>query len=179
LKQLPLFEKLLAQGACSEAQRTRRQRILESYREASLSEKRQLMLDHLQGLAASTLGIGNPASVPHDEALFDLGLDSLTSLELRSSLESSLQIKVPSSLVFDYPTLRKLTDYFIGMLSSGQVQQKSPDLRAVAGLEITETEATDFTDADEGNDSCEDAGHEQISGLLQSVNELSAELDRW
>ena len=48
-------------------------------------------------------------------------MDSLTSVELRNKLQTSLDCSLPSSLAFDYPNIQSLTDYLeqvITMLSS-------------------------------------------------------------
>lgn len=45
--------------------------------------------------------------------LFDMGMDSLMAVELRGRLERSLGVPLPSTLTFNYPTIRALTDYLL------------------------------------------------------------------
>ncbi|NIA26758.1 MAG: hypothetical protein GWP02_01785, partial [Desulfobulbaceae bacterium] len=45
-----------------------------------------------------------------------LGLDSLTGLELRNRLETSLQLKLPGTLVWNYSSVEKLGEYLLGRI---------------------------------------------------------------
>ncbi|MDE5124301.1 MAG: condensation domain-containing protein, partial [Trichodesmium sp. St19_bin1] len=66
---------------------------------------------HVRRQVANVLGISHPESIAMDTGFFDLGMDSLTSVELRNKLQSSLECSLPSTLAFDYPSLIKLVDY--------------------------------------------------------------------
>jgi myxalamid-type polyketide synthase MxaB len=52
---------------------------------------------------------------PRDK-LFDLGMDSLTSVELRHRLERNLSCSLPLTLAFDYPSVAALADYLTEQL---------------------------------------------------------------
>lgn len=60
--------------------------------------------------------LGAQQAVPMDEGFFDLGLDSLTSVELRNRLERHLACDLPSTLTFDYPTGNALVRYITGQI---------------------------------------------------------------
>ena len=49
--------------------------------------------------------------------LFDLGVDSLTALELKNRLQQQLKLKLSSTLLFDYPTIESLSDYLLNELA--------------------------------------------------------------
>ena len=85
------------------------------------SERLSLLVAHVRRQLALVLGINNSEGISLETGFFNLGMDSLTSVELRNKLQTSLDCSLPSSLAFDYPNIQSLTDYLeqvITMLSS-------------------------------------------------------------
>ncbi|MFE2295066.1 beta-ketoacyl reductase [Streptomyces sp. NPDC059452] len=60
---------------------------------------------------AEVLGIAGAGRIPGERGLFDLGLDSLTAVELRNRLSARAGEQLPATLLFDHPTVRALTDH--------------------------------------------------------------------
>jgi myxalamid-type polyketide synthase MxaB len=61
-------------------------------------------------LGASTDDIGM------DQGFFELGMDSLTSVELRNYLQSALGCQIPLTLTFDYPTIERLAEHLLQLI---------------------------------------------------------------
>jgi acyl carrier protein len=59
--------------------------------------------------AARILGFRGGDNPPIDVPLTDLGLDSLMAVDLRNRLQTAIGRELPSTIVFDYPTVAKLT----------------------------------------------------------------------
>lgn len=57
------------------------------------------------------LGLGNGLHLDPTQRLFEVGFDSLMAVELRSRLQSVLGCMLPSTLVFDYPSVNEMTRY--------------------------------------------------------------------
>jgi amino acid adenylation domain-containing protein len=82
--------------------------------EASAPEQRAALIgDHLQRFTATLLAV-TPSSVPIDQPISMLGLDSLTVVQLRHHIEQSYGRVVPSSFLLEGGTLRELAGILAG-----------------------------------------------------------------
>ncbi|AOY81498.2 SDR family NAD(P)-dependent oxidoreductase [Moorena producens JHB] len=75
------------------------------------SERRWLLVAHVRRQVANVLGISHPESIALETGFFDLGMDSLTSVELRNKLQSSLKRSLPSTIALDYPKIQDIVNY--------------------------------------------------------------------
>ena len=60
---------------------------------------------------ARLLGLKQATDVAVDKGLFDLGVDSLSAVDLKNRLQSALGLKIPATLVFDYPTVEAIAGF--------------------------------------------------------------------
>ncbi|MGD0283946.1 MAG: beta-ketoacyl synthase N-terminal-like domain-containing protein, partial [Dissulfurispiraceae bacterium] len=79
-------------------------------------EKLLLLTDYIRSQIAVVLGMSSPGQIKARQRLFDAGLDSLTAIELKNNLESSLDLHLPATLMFDYPTLEAVAGYLSGKI---------------------------------------------------------------
>ncbi len=117
----------------------------------SAGERREQLITFLRTQLAQVLGFKTPEKITLRQRLFDLGLDSLMAMELKNRLERGLDLAVPPTLMFDYPTVEALVDYL-----AQQVNAK------LAG--------EDNTDAHTHNGAAPDA---EVADLLSELENLS------
>ncbi|WP_369166503.1 SDR family NAD(P)-dependent oxidoreductase [Streptomyces sp. R28] len=63
--------------------------------------------------AAHTLGLRSAESVRPDQPLRDLGMDSVTAVDLRNRISTRIGSKLPATLLFDHPTPTRLAEYLL------------------------------------------------------------------
>ena len=93
---------------------------------------------------ASVLGYANDDGIPLDFGFFELGLDSLMSVELKRRLESVVETSLPSTLTFNYPNVASLAGFLLTELFASASE-------APAALKAT-TEVANERAADELSD---------------------------
>jgi acyl transferase domain-containing protein/acyl carrier protein len=76
------------------------------------------LVQWLRTAVAAALDLADPADLDPDTGLFDLGLTSAMTVELRTGIEQVLGCPVPSTVVFDYPTVGKLADHLTELAAS-------------------------------------------------------------
>jgi pimaricinolide synthase PimS1 len=77
-----------------------------------------LVRDHVAAVLAHPTG----ASIDTGRTFLELGLDSLAAVELRNRLNLATAMKLPATLIFDYPTTTKLAGYLLGQLGTEEEQ---------------------------------------------------------
>ncbi|MFG1955943.1 type I polyketide synthase, partial [Micromonospora sp. NPDC048830] len=85
--------------------------LAERLRAAPPQARRELLLDHVRGQVLAVLGLPATHHLEPLQKLFEIGLDSLMAIELKNVLQSQLGQPLPSTVVFEYPTVESLTDY--------------------------------------------------------------------
>lgn len=77
-------------------------------------ERRELVASRVLKEVAQALGTEDPTNIDPERGLFDMGMDSLMSVQLRKRLEASFGRTLPKMLTFTYPNVAALTRYLLG-----------------------------------------------------------------
>jgi myxalamid-type polyketide synthase MxaB len=122
-----------------------RQRLMS----APESERYEMLREHVREQVAKVLGMREGQWPDVEQGFFELGMDSLTSLELKNRLQASLEVTLPATLIFDAPNIQALSRY---------LAQEVLDLKTSSEAELAP--APVFNDPQEEN-------------LLQRIQHLS------
>ena len=131
--------------------------VLEELRRAPATDRMQRLVEHLRSEVAAVLGWNGSEQVGPRQKLFDLGMDSLTSVELRHRLEASLSCPLPLTVAFDYPSVEALAEFIaeeLGLLAEEPVP------------EIDDTEQMDAEQIDPEAKRLEEMSDEEVEALM-------------
>ncbi len=99
------------------------------------AEQRETVLELVRTQAALVLGHTGPEIVDTDSTFKDLGFDSLTGMELRNRLNAAVDLRLSSTLTFDYPTATALADHLLGEILGTERQIAAPSVTTTSPTE--------------------------------------------
>ncbi|MET3805475.1 acyl transferase domain-containing protein/NADPH:quinone reductase-like Zn-dependent oxidoreductase/acyl carrier protein [Nakamurella sp. UYEF19] len=88
------------------------------------------LVELLRTEAATVLGYPDPSALDAETTFKDIGFDSLTSIELRNRLNTATGLRLPATLVFDYPSIPAMADFLLAELLGGETGDE-PDVPRV------------------------------------------------
>ncbi|WP_433073797.1 type I polyketide synthase [Dactylosporangium sp. CA-052675] len=95
------------------------------------AERRGALVELVRSQAAAVLGYADGAAIEARKAFSELGFDSLTAVEMRNRMGSAVGLRLPATLIFDYPTTLDLAEHLSAQIA-GTVQPVRPAVVAAA-----------------------------------------------
>ncbi|KJK54877.1 type I polyketide synthase, partial [Saccharothrix sp. ST-888] len=89
------------------------------------------LLELLRVRIAAVLGHASSETIEAGRAFNEIGFDSLTSVELRNELNAVTGLRLPPTLIFDYPTPAALAEYLRSEIAGADHGTASPQAPAV------------------------------------------------
>jgi microcystin synthetase protein McyG len=108
-------------------------RFVDSLRQMPADHVMTQLAAHIRAEVAGVIGLASADRVQDTDGFFDLGMDSITTVELRSRLQHAFGCALPVTVAFEYPTVVALAGFIareLGLVSAQSVSQSSPVARA-------------------------------------------------
>jgi acyl transferase domain-containing protein/acyl carrier protein len=109
--------------------------IAQRVRSLPRAEAEAVVLDAVRAQTATVLGHADTARIGPGVAFKELGIDSLTALELRIKLAAVTGMKLPATLAFDYPNPAALAQFLTASINPDPGVPESPVARLAKEIE--------------------------------------------
>jgi acyl transferase domain-containing protein/acyl carrier protein len=93
------------------------------------AERMTVLTGAIRRQVARILG-ASEGDIGMDQGFFELGMDSLTSVELRNFLQSALSCQIPLTLTFDYPTIERLAEHLLHLVFTDRISESAVSISA-------------------------------------------------
>ncbi|HLS76897.1 MAG TPA: acyl carrier protein [Nocardia sp.] len=98
------------------------------------AEQHEVVVDMLKTPIAMVLGYSSPEAVHPDREFTEMGVDSLSSIELGAHLRALTGVKLANSVIFQYPTVNLLARHVLEQVTPQDAELTDPIVAEVEML---------------------------------------------
>ncbi|MDX3855885.1 SDR family NAD(P)-dependent oxidoreductase [Streptomyces sp. AK02-01A] len=139
------------------------------------AERQPMVVEWVRGEVATILGHTSAALVDTDLAFKELGFDSLMAVELRNRLNALSGLRLPATLVFDYPTPTALAAHLLAGIAPAPTTPAASVLAELDALEASLASLAASTDGPADAASGTDGPDVRVQ-VVQRLQSLTATL---
>lgn len=128
--------------------------------------QKQVLVDYLSQQIAALLGWEADHAIDPQQGFFDLGLDSLTAVELKERLDAALPLPqpLPATAAFDYPSIDRLAAYLLDQLAAPAAAPAPPGNHSA--IPPSETRSVSPPDPPPPADGLDQLPEDELAALL-------------
>ncbi len=141
-----------------------RSAILDELAAAPAGERSGRLLRFLDQQLSQVLGFSSTGQIEARQSFSDLGIDSLLAVDLKNRLESTLDVSLPATLLFDQPNLESLARFLVQLLED----------RFVAAQPVSSPAPSDTDSADDLESLDEDELARRLAAQLESMQDTES-----
>ena len=127
---LPLFSELLEEaGRLRAAPRA----LFRDLEQAPHTRRHAILSQYIQTQVLDILQFESARPLEPSQGFFQIGMDSLTAVELQARLQSALGVSLSSTVSFDQPTIERLAAYLLDEVLADQLPRSAVEQAKAAG----------------------------------------------
>jgi acyl carrier protein len=141
--------------------------LLRQLAEARPDSRQDLLVRHIQREVARVLAIDPAQPIESDRGLFEMGMDSLMAVELKGRLEAAVGQALPTTLIFNYPTIADLAQY-LGSQVLNLARAEPVAVEPLSGMEQPPDRAEQLSVSEAGVSlaATDDLSEDELAALL-------------